>query len=402
MDDCEIYDLLHSAGVKTIHEISRCKDYMEYQTMSEANFNLVLHHEARFAAEDFHNRLQIPFIELRRLYQIDKIENQYHALGNALGVAFYDEKYKKQAEDALEKFRQKCPDASFAIGECLNADPFELSLALIRYGFSVPEIYGTITVENFTYIRSLAKISPETKVFSNMEPTMIYYDPAKSDVNLAIGKDACYYHPDCPYVMWNGERTAIWICRSEKIIRTITGGSIVRGLRKYLTPFAPDQSGAVSVLYELGGLIAICDAGGCTGNVCGFDEPRWFEQKSALFSAGLRDMDAILGRDDRLVEKLVDAASKLDVKFVAIIGTPVPAVIGADYKALGRMCEKKLNMPAITIDTDGMELYDVGEEKAWLELFRTFAEKEMIDKAVKELSRIWILRKNRERSGFLD
>ena len=68
----------------------------------------------------------------------------------------------------------------------------------------------------------------------------------------------------------------------------------MRGLRKYLTPFAPDQSGAVSVLYELGGLIAICDAGGCTGNVCGFDEPRWFEQKSALFSAGLRDMDAIL------------------------------------------------------------------------------------------------------------
>ena len=149
----------------------------------------------------------------------------------------------------------------------------------------------------------------------------------------------------------------------------------MRGLRKYLTPFAPDQSGAVSVLYELGGLIAICDAGGCTGNVCGFDEPRWFEQKSALFSAGLRDMDAILGRDDRLVEKLVDAASKLDVKFVAIIGTPVPAVIGTDYKALGRMCEKRLNMPVITIDTDGMELYDVGEEKAWLELFRTFAEK---------------------------
>ena len=69
----------------------------------------------------------------------------------------------------------------------------------------MPEIYGTITVENFTYIRSLAKISPETKVFSNMEPTMIYYDPAKSGVNLAIGKDACYYHPDCPYVMWNGE-----------------------------------------------------------------------------------------------------------------------------------------------------------------------------------------------------
>ena len=122
VDDCEIYDLLHSAGVKTIHEISRCKDYMEYQTMSEANFNLVLHHEARSQQKDFHNRLQIPFIELRRLSITDKIENQYHALGNALGAAFYDEKYKKQAEDALEKFRQRCPDASFARSEeCLNA-----------------------------------------------------------------------------------------------------------------------------------------------------------------------------------------------------------------------------------------------------------------------------------------
>ena len=43
----------------------------------------------------------------------------------------------------------------------------------------------------------------------------------------------------------------------------------MRGLRKYLTPFAPDQSGAVSVLYEFGGIIVICDAGGCTGNICG-------------------------------------------------------------------------------------------------------------------------------------
>ena len=67
----------------------------------------------------------------------------------------------------------------------------------------------------------------------------------------------------------------------------------------------------------------ICDAGGCTGNICGFDEPRWFLKKSALFSAGLRDMDAILGRDDRLVEKLKDAADRLDGKFAALIGTPV-------------------------------------------------------------------------------
>ena len=66
----------------------------------------------------------------------------------------------------------------------------------------------------------------------------------------------------------------------------------MKGLLKYLSPFAPDQSGAASVLYDMGGLTIICDAGGCTGNICGFDEPRWFLRKSAIFSAGLRDMDA--------------------------------------------------------------------------------------------------------------
>ena len=154
----------------------------------------------------------------------------------------------------------------------------------------------------------------------------------------------------------------------------------MKGLFKYLTPFAPDQSGAVSVLFELGGIVVICDAGGCTGNVCGFDEPRWFEKKSAIFSAGLRDMDAILGRDDRLVAKLADAAQKVDATFAAVIGTPVPAVIATDYLALKRMSEKKINLPILTVDTDGMELYDKGEEKAFLELFKTFAvEKYPID-----------------------
>ena len=149
----------------------------------------------------------------------------------------------------------------------------------------------------------------------------------------------------------------------------------MKGLRKYLTPFAPDQSGAVSVLYELGGMLVICDAGGCTGNVCGFDEPRWFETRSAVFSAGLRDMDAILGRDDRLVAKLADAAEKLDVTFAAVIGTPVPAVIGTDYRALERMLSKKTDLSVLTVNTDGMELYDKGEEKAYLALFEKFSDK---------------------------
>ena len=150
----------------------------------------------------------------------------------------------------------------------------------------------------------------------------------------------------------------------------------MKGLLKYLSPFSPDQSGAVSALYTYGGLIVICDAGGCTGNICGFDEPRWFENKSAVFSAGLRDMDAILGRDDRLVEKLKKAADQLGGSFAAIVGTPVPAVIATDYKALKKMASKKCGMPVLALECTGTRLYDEGASAAFLELFRTFAKKE--------------------------
>jgi nitrogenase molybdenum-cofactor synthesis protein NifE len=204
--DCELYDLLGQAGVKTVHEISRCKDFAEYQTMSEANFNLVLHPEARFAAEDFHDRLKIPYIELRRLYRIDKIASQYAAFGAALGVEFDDELPRKAALKALAKFQESHPDAAFAIGEWMNGDPFELALALVSYGFKVPEIYGTLTGENFVYVRQLAKLSPKTKVFSNLEPSMLYYDGKESGVTITIGKDAGYYHKDCPNLLWNEER----------------------------------------------------------------------------------------------------------------------------------------------------------------------------------------------------
>lgn len=159
----------------------------------------------------------------------------------------------------------------------------------------------------------------------------------------------------------------------------------MKGLRKVLTPFAPDQSGAATVLYSLGGMIVIIDAGGCTGNICGFDELRWHETRAAIFSAGLRDMDAILGRDALLVSKIAAASERIDAKFIALVGTPVPATIATDYKALKRMLEKKVDLPILTIPTDGMRLYDSGETAAYKELFAAFAKDGNDDGDNKEL-----------------
>ena len=200
-DDCELYDLLKQLGVKTIREISRCENYEEYLDMAEANFNLVLDAEARFAAADMQKRLGIPYIELTRLYQLDKIKNQYALFGSK----FDDDVYFKEAFEAKEAFKKKYPHVVFAIGEGCNANAFELAFALICYGFEVAEVFGNLSKEDFVYIEKMAKVSPKTKIYSNLEPTMIYYEPGENPVDIVIGKDASYYHPEAAKLEWSDD-----------------------------------------------------------------------------------------------------------------------------------------------------------------------------------------------------
>ncbi len=204
-EDCELFDLLKSAGMKSTREISRCETFEEYQSMAEANFNLVLNAEARYAAQDLSKRLDIPFIELNNLHRVEKIHAQYQALAQALNVKFDDEKFMLETAEKATAFKNKYAHLKFAVGEWLNADAFELALSLADMGLQVSEVYGTIGEANFVYLKKLAQISPDTRIYSNLSPTMFYYNAQGSKVDVAVGQDAMYYHPDKPGIRWNGE-----------------------------------------------------------------------------------------------------------------------------------------------------------------------------------------------------
>jgi nitrogenase molybdenum-iron protein alpha/beta subunit len=410
-DACELYALLRHIGIRQINEISRCRDFSAYMRMSQANFNLILNPEVRLAADEMEKKLHISAIELTRMYQIDKIHKQYQILAQTLDTKIDDTLYYEEARAAIEAFVKLHNNIVIAVGSVLNANSFELALALTRYGLTVAEIYSEPGEEDFFYIKKLAQLSPETKIYTNMSPSMLHYERNAANITLTIGTDAEYYHPACANVPWNQESqpfgyqglkqlfTELRQAAAKKInkknqvsygrptaftrqaaanpclyLKKTATREKINGLRLYLSPFAPDQSGASAVFYGLGGIVVICDAGGCAGNICGFDEPRWFTNKTAIFSAGLRDMDAILGRDDKLITKLCNAKSQIEAKFAVILGTPVPAVIGTDYKAIKRMAEHRLQIPVLTVDTNGTALYDTGEEKAYLELFTSLAQ----------------------------
>lgn len=140
-----------------------------------------------------------------------------------------------------------------------------------------------------------------------------------------------------------------------------------------LPPFAPDYSGAASAVFDMDGLVVLHDASGCTGNYLGYDEPRWFDSQKMVYCSGLRHMDAVLGNDAKLVERIQKAAASLNPKFITVIGSPVPMVIGTDFKGLAQEIEETTGIASIGIDSKGLEYYNRGIYDAVVEILKKFA-----------------------------
>ena len=126
-------------------------------------------------------------------------------------------------------------------------------------------------------------------------------------------------------------------------------------LYRFLPPFAGDYSGVGSALYELGGMLCIHDASGCTGNYVGFDEPRSYDSKQLVYCTGLRKNDAILGNEQVYIDKIVQAAKDMKPAFIAIVGSPVPVIIGFDFNGFAKEIELATGIPAFGFETGGMK-----------------------------------------------
>lgn len=142
-----------------------------------------------------------------------------------------------------------------------------------------------------------------------------------------------------------------------------------------LPPFAPDYSGTASAFFDLGGIIVMHDASGCTGNYTGYDEPRWIGSKSAVFCSGLRRIDAVMGNDEAYIKRTVDAANILNPKVIAYLGSPVPMVIGIDLEGMAYETENMTGVPSFGINTTGEKYYDKGASDVFVKLIKRFAKK---------------------------
>lgn len=146
----------------------------------------------------------------------------------------------------------------------------------------------------------------------------------------------------------------------------------MKQLFRVLPPLAPDYGGACEIMYELGGLVLIHDATGCTVNYVHFDEPRYHTKPSNVFCSGLCEIDAVMGNDDVVINKAIKAAEELKPNFIAFVGSSVPMVVGTDFYGIAHDCEAQCGIPCFGIDANGIRNYIYGASVTGLQFVKRF------------------------------
>lgn len=129
---------------------------------------------------------------------------------------------------------------------------------------------------------------------------------------------------------------------------------------RIISTYSADTFGVCSALFELGGMVIMHDASGCNSTYSTHDEPRWYDMDSMVYISGLSEMEAIMGDDEKLLEDIEKAAETLKPKFIAIAGTPIPAMTGFDMAAAAELTEQRTGIPAFGFPTTGMNTYVLG------------------------------------------
>lgn len=143
---------------------------------------------------------------------------------------------------------------------------------------------------------------------------------------------------------------------------------------KIISTYSADVFGVCSALFELGGMTVMHDASGCNSTYTTHDEPRWYDMESMVYISGLSELEAILGDDEKLIGDIVDAARELKPRFIALAGTPIPAMTGFDYEAAAMVIEERTGIPAFGFATTGMATYVQGASMALAAFARHFPE----------------------------
>ena len=147
----------------------------------------------------------------------------------------------------------------------------------------------------------------------------------------------------------------------------------MKNLFKRLPTFSADYSGVCNAIQHMRCLIILHGQGGCIGGVSTCDDFEKEKNEERILFTKISEIDTVTGNDRKILNQIVLDSQEIEHDFIVIAGSPIPMLIGTDWKAWVRELEEATGKPVIAMNTKGFLTYEEGEKAVFLELEKNFS-----------------------------
>lgn len=192
-EDSELVRIIRGSGRRLL-DITLCKSYEEYQTLSESSINISTVPTGRLAGDELERRFGARHLHLPARYDFAAIDDNYKVLCGALGTELPDfSKEKESALAALAKAQEVIGDTPVAVDYTAVTRPFEFALLLAENGFNVKHIVADTAAGEEEAFERLRSLSPDITVWSAVNVNMLDMPEQEHGHILAVGQKAAYF-----------------------------------------------------------------------------------------------------------------------------------------------------------------------------------------------------------------
>lgn len=193
--DSDLIRLVNEAG-GMLKEVSKLKDYQDYQSIGESQAIVVTYPSGKPGGEKLAARLGRTFLYVPMSFDYQEITKEWSQIAELFDIHIKEERIKEEidfCESAIRHAYDVIGQTPIAIDYTFHPRPLGLARLLVEHGFRVEEIYlDSILQEEEQDFLWLKEHRPDLKLMATVKPECRVKKRDRMDM-LAIGQKAAWF-----------------------------------------------------------------------------------------------------------------------------------------------------------------------------------------------------------------
>lgn len=198
-EECELFDFLGDYGIE-VRQLGNYKTYEEFCEMGRSKYNLIMRPAGKFAAEYMDKHYGTSSFQYMITYDMDELRANYEEWAKLLNekhskkenAAFDLDAIEKETKESIAHAVEKLNGLPISVASSAVLRPCTLARALIKYGFTVKEIFvqELLPVDREAY-QDICQNHPEVQISQPRHHKSAVRDNQDTHM-VAIGFEGAY------------------------------------------------------------------------------------------------------------------------------------------------------------------------------------------------------------------